>query len=913
MECMRQVWTTALPIVIALAILASEPAAARMEIRDGREAFFKSDYEEALSKFRQAFDDASRSGNRLKMGKALTNMAMVYRSIGQNRKALELLDRALGIARDIKSKELEGMALANMGGATANLGDYEKALEYDLRALALRRATNNRRGEAADLTHIGAVYRALGQYEKAIDHDRQSLAVSTTVNDRFRQAMALSSLARDYTGLKQYDTALQFHEQSLAVRKDASDLRGQSDDLMGMGLIHLRLRHYDKALDYNRQALALARRINYPLGQCGSLNRIGHTLCRLGRFEEARQSFTESRAISEKTDLPEPLWNSQRGLGLVADRQHRADDAVSFYFQAIDTIESMRSRLRGGEAQISFMQDKFGVYNELMALLWRMHVNSPHSGHDRKAFEVFERKQGRVLLEQIGKSAARSFSGLPESLGARLIELEGQLDSLRSAFRDEPEDQTPERTAAVDEQIRRTRRELEALEATVKREYPRHYDLMHPRPATLDEIQKLVLKPDEVILAYEMLEKGTLLWIIATNRFQLVRVDAGEQAINGKVAEIRSALHSVLEGAGSGESGSFSESAVGSSADELRRRASELHDLLMPAKARELISSAKVLLVVPTGSLYTIPFEMLVRTAATKTSRKPQYLIENQAILYLSSASLLKTLRDAAAIKKAGSGYPLLVFANPSYPTAPIPRGMTVPLPNRTDAGESASVGSSSFMELRTAGYTEMMKGIFQELPDTEDEAREIKSIFGAPDSSNPVLSRQAASRSNLLALNANRKLAEYRYVVFCCHGILPEEIDEVKQPALVLSHPDPVTRREGFVTMADVFSLSLNAELVTLSACNTGSGKVLKGEGVMGLTRSFMYAGTPAVAVTLWSVESNSVRLLNVGLHRGLQSGRRPAEALRDAKLRMIRGDHGAIYQHPFFWAPLVLFGDGR
>jgi len=912
MERMRKVWKTALPVVISLAILASGPAAARMEIRDGRKAFFKSDYEEALSKFRDAFDDASRSGNKLKMGRALANMAMVYRSIGQNRKALELLDRALGIARDIKSKELEGMALANMGGATANLGDYEKALEYDLRALALRRAANNRRGEAADLTHIGAIYRSLGQYEKAIDHDRQSLAVSSTVNDRFRQAMALSNLARDYTGLKQYDTALQFHEQSLAVRKDTSDLRGQSDDLMGMGLIYLRLRQYDKALDYSWQALALARRISYPLGQCGALNRIGHTLCRLGRFEEARQPFTESRAISEKAGLPEPLWNSQRGLGLVADRQHRADDAVSFYFQAIDTIESMRSRIRGGEAQITFMQEKFGVYNELMALLWRMHVNSPHSGYDRRAFEVFERKQGRVLLDQIGKSAVRSFSGLPESIGARLIELEGQLDSLKSTFGDEPENQTPDRTALADEQIRRTRQELEALEATVKREYPRHYDLMHPRPATLDEIQKHVLKPDEVILAYEMLEKGTLLWIIATNRFQLVRVDAGEQAINWKVAEIRNALHSVLEETGSGKSGSLSESAVGSSADELRRRAGELHDLLIPAKARELISSAKVLLVVPTGSLYTIPFEMLVRPAATKTSRKTQYLIENQAILYLSSASLLKTLREAAAIRKAGADYPLLVFANPSYPTAPIPHGMTVPLSKRTDAGESASAGSG-FMELRTAGYTEMMKGIFQELPDTEDEAREIKSIFGAPDSSNPVLSRQAASRSNLLALDANRKLAEYRYVVFCCHGILPEEIDEVQQPALVLSHPDPVTRREGFVTMADVFSLHLNAELVTLSACNTGSGKVLKGEGMIGLTRSFMYAGTPAVAVTLWSVESNSVRLLNVGLHRGLQSGKRPAEALRDAKLRMIRGDHGAIYQHPFFWAPLVLFGDGR
>jgi len=148
---------------------------------------------------------------------------------------------------------------------------------------------------------------------------------------------------------------------------------------------------------------------------------------------------------------------------------------------------------------------------------------------------------------------------------------------------------------------------------------------------------------------------------------------------------------------------------------------------------------------------------------------------------------------------------------------------------------------------------------------------------------------------------------------VFACHGILPNEISRINQPALVLSDPDPQTKEEGFLTMADVFGLKLGADLVTLSACNTGRGKTIKGEGIMGLTRAFMFAGTPAITVTLWSVESMSAKALNVGLFKNLKAGKSRAEALRDIKLSMLRGEHGEQWKQPYFWAPVVVFGDGR
>ena len=127
--------------------------------------------------------------------------------------------------------------------------------------------------------------------------------------------------------------------------------------------------------------------------------------------------------------------------------------------------------------------------------------------------------------------------------------------------------------------------------------------------------------------------------------------------------------------------------------------------------------------------------------------------------------------------------------------------------------------------------------------------------------------------------------------------------------PALVLSYPE----KDGYLTMGDVFGLQLNADLVSLSACNTGRGAEVKGEGVVGLTRAFMFAGTPAVAVTLWSIESESAKELNVGMYRYLSQKYGRAEALRQIKLALLRGEKGNQYRAPFFWAPLVVFGDGR
>jgi CHAT domain-containing protein len=150
--------------------------------------------------------------------------------------------------------------------------------------------------------------------------------------------------------------------------------------------------------------------------------------------------------------------------------------------------------------------------------------------------------------------------------------------------------------------------------------------------------------------------------------------------------------------------------------------------------------------------------------------------------------------------------------------------------------------------------------------------------------------------------------LQSYRYVLFGTHAVLTDSVHALAQPSLVLAQPPD---SDGLLTMARVFGLSFNAQAILLSACDSGGGAVTSGEGVQGLTQAFMYAGTPVVGVTDWQVVDSVQERLTPAFFAGMAAGKMPAEALRQAKLSLLRSED-PLQNHPFFWAPMVIFGDG-
>ncbi|MGC9966359.1 MAG: CHAT domain-containing protein [Syntrophobacteraceae bacterium] len=856
-------------------------------------------YDEALRSHEEALSIRREAGNRQAISESLNEIGIVYSSLGRYEKALSRHQEALEIDREIGNRQGVGVDLAEIGIVYSYLAQYEKALGCFDEALAIDKEFGDRKAVGADLAEIGILYSSIGLNEKALTYLEEALTIHKEIGARKDIAGDLAEIGNVYSNLGRNEEALRYYEDGLAIDKEIGDKNGVGKFLGSIGTVHLLLGRNDKALSYFEESLKIDRQVGDMEGSAINLAGIGMVYSALGRHQNAYESLKESLKIGDEIGAPEVQWRALCKLGKAGAKLGKDLEAASHYERAIDTIEAMRTGLSQKEVRIVFMSGKIFVYDELIELYRKMHAGDPSKGYDKKALEIFERKQGRVFLEEMGKSGARDFAGLPAAVKDSEADLENRFEKAGVEIVEErskgANQMDTARLHTLEAGLQQVRTALGTLREEIRAKYPDYYALKYPGPAGLDDIREKVLGPDEALLVYAVMKDGTCLWVIAKKRFGLYSIRIGENELAQKVDSFRKGMQSILKTlTRSGSSRQVTEAKIESDMKAVGLQGQELHELLIPKDAKEALSGVKTLYIVPSGPLYGLPFEALVSRI---DGESPRYLVEDYPIAYLSSASLLKTLRETQARKTTKARFPLLAFANPVYGKSETP-GLT--------RGEPTVAG------LRERAYLDLMGGTFLELPETEDEAKEIKAVLVASDSSKPLQLRQDASRSNVMKLNEAQTLADYRYVVFSCHGVVPDVTNRVSQPALVLSQPDPAGGN-GFLTMADTFGLRLNADLVTLSACNTGRGVEVRGEGVIGLTRAFMYAGTPAISVTLWSVESISAKILSTGLYENLQADRGRAEALREIKLRMIHGKEDKMYRYPYFWAPVVLFGDGR
>lgn len=866
----------------------------------------------ALTLHQESLSISREIKDRYEEARSLSNIGLTFKQLGQYDQALQYYQQALEINKEFHDYGIESVTLGNIGDVYLKQGQYDKALEYCQKAQALNKQIKYGIDEGSNLQRLGVIYDYLGQYDKAREYLQQALAISQKSQDRSLPELNLNSLGIVYFRLGQYEKALEYLQQSLAVARVNQERRQQADVLANIGLVYGVLGQKTKSLQIYQQVLALRKDLKDRSGEGAEQINIGQTYVGLGVYDKGREALRIGLKIGKELGESENIWRAQTGLGNVATKLGDYRNALVSYRQALDSIEALRTGLSDKETRISFMQGKLFVYDDLIVLLKFLHEKFPSQGYDRDSLEIFERKQGRVFLEEMGKSGARHFSGLPDAVKNQETETEVQLTQTQAALtkeRSQP-DPNPEQIQALENELQKLVTTLSNLKAEIRNKYPEYYALKYPQPATLEELQRKVLKPGEVILAYGVMADQTYLWMIGKEQFGLYTLPIKESDLVAKINNFRKERETILTALENQEPMDKINRLSQSSLEKMHPQAQELYKLLIPEGARKVVNAARLWYIVPTGPLYSLPFEALI-APGNSDSQKPRYLVEDHALAYLSSASLLKNLRESQARRNEKPTFPFLAFANPVYLETEASEGTTTISDPKQEP--LAPANPAMLKGLRTRAYLKGLgKANFPELPETADEVRAISADLQAPEESHPLQLREAASRSNVLSLNQAGQLEKYRYLVFSCHGILPSEVDKVNQPALVLSNPDPQLKTEGFLTMADVLGLKLNADLVALSACNTGRGKVQKGEGVIGLTRAFMYSGTSAISVTLWSVESESVKSLSIGFFKNLKEGRGRAAALRESKLRLIRGEEENLYRHPFFWAPLVVFGEG-
>jgi CHAT domain-containing protein len=307
-------------------------------------------YDKAMEFHLQSLAIAREIKDRLGEGASLGNLGNIYRSLGKYDKAIEFHLQALAILREIKDRKGEGGVLGNLGNAYKNLGKYDKAIEFQLQSLAIKKEIKDRLGEGNALGNLGNIYRALGKYEKAIEFQLQSLAIAREIKDRQGEGASLGSLGNAYNNLGKYDKAIEFYLQYLAIAREIKDRLGEENALGNLGGAYYALGKYEKAIEFQLQSLVIAREIKNQRGEGESLGNLGIAYYALGKYEKAiefyLQGLTILREIKDRNGegvLLGSLGNSYFSLG-------KYEKAIEFQLQSLAIAREIKDRQGEGTA-----------------------------------------------------------------------------------------------------------------------------------------------------------------------------------------------------------------------------------------------------------------------------------------------------------------------------------------------------------------------------------------------------------------------------------------------------------------------------------------------------------------------------------------------------------------------------------
>ena len=852
--------------------------------------------EQAIDKLQQALSVWRELGDPYWTAWSLSSIGVAYYSLSRYEKAIEHYDQALAISREIKDRAGEGILLNGLGVFYRAQSRIEKSLEYFEQALATFREVKNRSGEGAVLLNLGAAYNSLSRNEKAIEYYDQALTIFREMKNRANEGMVYQNLGISHVGLTRYEKAIQYYEQALAISREVKDRFGEGSTLNTLGLAYSSLSRYEKAVEFYEQALAISREVKDRSGEGYALNNLGLAYSKMSRYEKAiefcEQALSISREVKNRVGEAAALYNlaqTERAQGnLPAARTHVEEN--------LKLEEATRAGIVTPESRASFLaavQRSYGLYTDI---LMSQHRVEPTEGFDALALEVSERRRARSLLDLLAEAKTDLRQGIAPALIEREVALAKQLND---KARQLTQSARPEQTAALKQEISRLENDYERAQAAIRKASPRYAALTQPQPLKLTEIQAQ-LDADTLLLEYSLGEERSYLWAVTRDSLSSYELPKGElvEKEARQLYELLTARSAIKRG----ESAQQRQERIGQAELKLPAVAQSLSRTLLAPVAAHL--GNKRLVIVADGALQYIPFAMLPHPSAGRD----EPLVVNHEVMSLPSASALAIQRAELAGRKPAPKL-LAVIADPVFDRADERLKTAAP-----EAGDSAQTQAVALDDARSiehlAGKPDDKAGaaartlVIPRLPFTRQEATRLLAL--APKASSFGATDFQASRATVLGGG----LGQYRYVHFATHGVMDSERPGLS--ALVLSTVDEQGRpRDGFLRANDIYNLRLPAELVVLSACQTGLGKEVKGEGLVSLTRGFMYAGAARVVVSLWSVNDRATAdLMATFYERMLKRGERPAAALRAAQVEMWKQKR---WQSPYYWAAFTMQGEWR
>jgi tetratricopeptide (TPR) repeat protein len=829
--------------------------------------FWTDDNAKALAMYEKALPFYEKAQDPLGQGNVYSREAQIYLFTGDYTKALAMCEKALPFYEKAQDPRGQGNVYQSEGSIYLYTGDYAKALAMYEKALPFYEKAQDPLGQGNHYQLEGDIYlrtgdnaKALAMYEKALPFFEKAQSLLGQGNVYFYKGETYLNTGENAKALAMYEKALPFYEK-------AQSAIGQGTVYQGQGDIYLKASDYAKSLAMYEKALPFFEKAQHPRGQAGVFQGEGNIYLNTGDYAKALAMYEKAEELYGKIGDLEDSAHASIGKAKVLGRQGQKAEALQLYEASLKNLEKVRAQTIVPELKKSFMQMVYDNYDE--AALFML-----GSGYPERGFRVVESMKARLFLDQLAENLASVDKGLDPALKERQDALTGKLSALAEAIEQADEAKLSELTT----ERRKVEAEFEKLQIDIRIKNPAYAALSYPKPVGLEDLQRNVLRPEEVLVEYYLSEEKAYAFVATKGKFRAVELPAG-----GKT--IQSAVEGYLRWIGNPNY---------RPADERNRLAAgaALYDhLLKPLESN--FSKGATIIVVPDGELAKLPFESLV-ISLDAASKRPVYLLEKYPVKYIQSASVLAFLRTQ--FKQEGVTDAFIGFGDPVYDYENFKK-------NEPEKGSALEFKGDILAELhrdRFAGAG----GTLDRLEGSGQEVTDVMKIFqakgkAAPDKPGLKL-RLDASEENAKAPT----MADYGYILFSCHGLLGDGYQ-----CLVLSQI-PGAPEDGFLTLGEIMNSNYRARLVVLSACQTGTGTEERGEGMTGLTRAVMYAGSPAAVVSLWSVSDVATRELMVRFFRHMiEGGVAKGEALRKAKLEMIRG--AASMSHPFFWAAFVMYGE--
>jgi CHAT domain-containing protein/Flp pilus assembly protein TadD len=840
----------------------SRKAEADMVFEQGIKQFKNSQFKAALLSWQLARIVYQQIKDRQGEGSALGNLGSAYYSLGDYEKAIYYYQQALTITQEIRNRQGEGDALGNLGSAYYSLGDYEKAIAYHQQALTIAQEIKYLQGEGNALGNLGLAYHSLGNYEKAIAYHQHAFIISGEIKDRRGEGNDLGNMGNAYYSLGDYGKAITYHQKHLTITQEIKDRQGEGATLTNLGLAYNSRGDYEKALYYHQQALKIAREIKSRQGEGSVLNNLGLALFQSGKLLESEQSLREGIQVWEslregledanKISIFEGQARTYKLLQKVLITQNRYTDALEI---------SERGRTR--------------AFVELLAQ--RLNANQPSS-------------------ISIQPPSIDSIKTTAKQQNATIVEYSIIYDTLKIQGREQPKESelyiwVVQPNGAVTfrtvdlKPLWQNQEPVKAQNITPINLFWQQNLQTYGYPIII--LMLLIVMGSFTTLAYSAVYADktykksqasrpklaqALLGLVATSGtisliFLLIQMqnqqslEVATRSPQPPKSPLAKLVFSTQESLGVRNRGLL-QIVSGQSDKTLKENWQQLHQILIQPIADLLPTDPNSRVIfIPQEDLFFVPFPALI-------DANGKYLIEKHTILTAPSIQVLSLTHQQR--QRLGASRLISSMTNPNF--------LVVGNPTMPKVSQSPGVPATQL----------------DALPGAEKEAKEIANLL----KTNAIIGNQATKTAIV------EKMPQARIIHLATHGLLNDLYTGDIPGAIALA---PNNQGDGLLTSREILQMKLNAELVVLSACETGKGRIT-GDGIIGLSRALFTAGVPSAIVSLWGVDDGSTAFLMANFYQNLQQNPNKAQALRQAMLVTMKK-----YPDPRSWAAFTLMGEAE